>query len=148
MARKATVSAIDHVAVVVRDIRKARRFYRELGLKVSPVYTVGERYPGEQRGHVYYGCSLRFQSGRPSIWLMQPKGRCGPLAKFVRTRGEGLHHIGLLVRDVRKLCDKLSKKRIRLIRAPHDFTTDKEIRALIHPDESFHSLLELVQKTE
>jgi len=138
--------AIQHTAVVVRDIQKARRFYMMLGFKAGRIYAVGEQYPEEAQEHIYYGCTIRSKDKGPSIWLMQPKSKSGPLARFLRERGEGLHHIGIEVGSMQQVCRKLSRRRVRLIRAPHEFRSDKEIRALIHPSESFHTLLELVQR--
>ncbi len=139
------VSGIDHIAVVVRDIRKARRFYKSLGFRAGAIVLVRERYREERREHLYYGCSLRAGGRKPSIWLMQPRGRYGPLARFLRERGEGLHHIGLVVGDAAKSCKTLRKRGVRLIRDACVFPEDREVRALIHPRSSFGTLIELVQ---
>ncbi|MDJ0270795.1 MAG: VOC family protein [Aigarchaeota archaeon] len=139
------VSRIDHVAVVVRDIRRARRLYTSLGFRAGAIVLVRERYREERREHLYYGCSLRAGGRKPFIWLMQPKDRSGPLARFLRERGEGLHHIGLVVGDAAKCCKALKKRGVKLIREACEFPQDREVRALIHPRSSFGTLIELVQ---
>ncbi|HEY7738141.1 MAG TPA: VOC family protein [Candidatus Limnocylindria bacterium] len=82
------MNAIDHVAVVVRDIDEALPRYRELfGLAPqAPVETVAAQ-----------GVRLCFLPTGPlpaaRIELIQPVDPESGVARFLDNRGEGLHHV-------------------------------------------------------
>jgi len=77
---------------------------------------------------------------------MQPVGKRGPLARFLKERGGGLHHLGIGVSSVRDTHRRLSKRGTKFIREPNEFPLDAEVRALIHPGDTSHVLLELVEQ--
>ena len=105
-----------------------------------------EEYPEETHPHTYRGCSIRSKEGGPSIWLMQPVGKRGPLPRFLEERGGGLHHLGIGVSIVRDTHRRLFKSGARFIREPNEFPLDAEVRTLVHPRDISYVLLELVQR--
>lgn len=130
---------IDHVAIVVRSLDEALTFYRDaLGLDVAERREVPEE-----------GVEIAFlplAAGR--IELVRPLSDEGGVARFLEKRGEGLHHICLVVGDIGAAME-------RLRRAGADLTTDEpQIGAdgtryvFIHPRSAHGVLLELYEASE
>ncbi|MDQ7841584.1 MAG: methylmalonyl Co-A mutase-associated GTPase MeaB [bacterium] len=82
---------VDHIGVAVRSITEAARFYREaLGLRGGP----SEQLPAQGVTMVF------FAAGGTRIELLEPLTSEGPIARFLERRGEGVHHVALVVPDV------------------------------------------------
>lgn len=99
-ARNEAVSAIggiDHVAVAVRDADAAiATFTRRLGYVVTgddPVPAAGVRL-------VYLG-QTDAPPGQAVLQLVQPTAP-GPIAEFLDTQGEGLHHVCFATADIER----------------------------------------------
>jgi methylmalonyl-CoA/ethylmalonyl-CoA epimerase len=79
---------VDHVGVAVKSIDDALPFYKKaLGLEPS----VREQVTGQ---HVRVAF---LQAGETAIELLEPISDEGAIAKFVRERGPGLHHVAFHV---------------------------------------------------
>lgn len=84
---------IHHVGIVVRSLEDSFAFYRDtLGLAVHKVATVADQ--GVKAALLTIGNS--------EIELLEPINENGGVAKFLATRGEGLHHICFETDDVGK----------------------------------------------
>ena len=88
------VQRIDHIAIAVRDIEAALRFYRDtLGIAPSLITDV----PTE-------GVRIAFlPMGGPNgskIELIQPLDPANSIGRFIDKHGEGQHHICLAVADI------------------------------------------------
>jgi methylmalonyl-CoA/ethylmalonyl-CoA epimerase len=79
---------IDHVGVAVESIEKALPFYKK-ALGLSPVH---REEVAAQKVRVAF-----LQAGETSIELLEPTGDEGAIAKFLKTRGPGLHHVAFHV---------------------------------------------------
>jgi methylmalonyl-CoA/ethylmalonyl-CoA epimerase len=92
---------VDHVGVAVKSIEEALPFYKKaLGLEPS----VREQVTGQ---HVRVAF---LQAGETAVELLEPLGDEGAIAKFVKERGPGLHHVafhvdGSLSDKIRSLTD-------------------------------------------
>src|SRR5215469_14538312 len=88
------IKRIDHVALVVRDLQAALRFYEDM-LGITPSRQLD--FPDE-------GVKIAFLPlGGPEgseIELLEPIGSDSGIARFLQQRGEGMHHICLEVEDV------------------------------------------------
>lgn len=83
--------AIDHVGIAVENIAEALLFYeRQLGCRLE----AQEDIPAQQ----VRVALLRV--GDAHIELLEPLGDDSPVAKFLRVRGPGMHHLAYLVDDV------------------------------------------------
>jgi len=84
------VQRIDHVGIIVRDVEAAAVYWVEqLGLHWTGAVDVLDG-------------SIRLaylDVGDSSVQLVEPR-RPGPLADYLETHGEGLHHICFLVDDI------------------------------------------------
>lgn len=91
---------IDHVGVAVLSIEKALPFYKK-ALGLEPVHR--EEVPS-QKVRVAF-----LQAGETSIELLEPTGDEGAIAKFLKTRGPGLHHVAFSVADIDGRMEALRK---------------------------------------
>jgi methylmalonyl-CoA epimerase len=133
------ITRIDHVAIVVRSLDEALRFYRDLlGMQPSEIQAL----PAE-------GVRIAFlPAGGPqgsTIELLEPLDTTGSIAKFLEKRGEGLHHICLETPDIDAALDSLKERGAAVIDARARQAA--EGRAIfLHPKGTHGVLLELVQR--
>ena len=96
--------SLDHIAIVVRDIDDALKFYRDqLGLPVvvdEVIEDVGVRLTHLDLGNVH-------------LQLVQPMTADHPLQEHLKTNGEGLHHLCLHVDDVNQTIAELPNHGIK-----------------------------------
>lgn len=130
------IKKIHHVSVVVRNLEEALKLYEGLfGLRPEKIEALPEQ-----------GMRVALLPvGGAEIELVQPLDPNSGVARFLASRGEGLHHICLEVDDVDRELEQLEKKGVRLI--------DKKGRrglvgkvAFIHPEATRGVLIELAQK--
>ena len=127
---------LDHVGVAVKDLEASLSFFRDaLGLEVQPP----EDVPSQ-------GVRAQFVSTGPSsLELLQTTAPDSPIAKFLETRGPGLHHITLRVDDIRAALERLRQRNIRLIDAAPRIGAEGAAVAFIHPSSAQGVLVELKQ---
>ena len=106
----ARLGPIDHVAVVVRSIEESAPRYRELfGLEPTgaPIELAN------QAVRVVFLASGPEPSAR--IELIQPTDEQSGVARFLASRGEGLHHVCLRSRDLPRDLASLTAREAELI---------------------------------
>ena len=135
------VKRIDHVAIVVRDLDTALRFYRDM-LGIAPSRVID--FPQE-------GVKIAFlPMGGPSgseIELLEPTDPAGGVARFLEKRGEGLHHICLEVEDIDEALAELTSAGAAVLdTTPRPTAEGRGI--FLHPKGTGGVLLELVQREE
>ena len=126
---------IHHVAVIVRDADQALGFYRDaLGLPVTADQVIEEQ---GVRG-VLLSC------GHSEIELIQPVREGTGVARFLETKGEGLHHVCFETDDVAKELADSKARGLRMI----DETPRQGLAGMIgflHPAASTGTLVEYAQ---
>lgn len=132
------IRRLDHVAIAVRKIEERLPLYRDLlGIAVSGI----EEVPGEKVRVAILG------RGAGRIELLEATEPGSPVEKFVRERGEGIHHLCFLVDSVEKTCGRLQEAGLRLaggIRAGSEGTRI----AFLHPGDAGGVLIELREAPE
>ncbi len=129
---------LHHVAIVVEDLDAALQFYEQaLGLEVA-----GRReVPAE-------GVEIAFMpTGEAELELMRPLNPENAIGQFLAKRGEGIHHICLLVEDIEAAVQRLQVQGARMateIRSHPDGTR----YAFVHPKSACGVLIELYQKPQ
>ncbi len=81
---------LDHVAIAVKNLDSAVEKFRRLGLRVSEPMIVEEQ--GVKIAMVWLG--------NTRIELLEPLNPGSTVARFLESRGEGIHHIALEVDDL------------------------------------------------
>ncbi|HLG67831.1 MAG TPA: methylmalonyl-CoA epimerase [Acidimicrobiales bacterium] len=131
------LSEIDHVAIAVNDLDAAVDWYRRVfGASVAHRETV-ER-DGVEEALLAVADSY--------VQLLTPVRDDSTVAKFLATRGEGLHHVGYRVDDCAAALEAVRAAGGRLIdEAPRPGSRGTTV-AFVHPKASFGTLIELVQE--
>lgn len=133
------ISEIAHIAIAVNSLDEALPFYRDtLGLALQTI----EDVPSQKvRVAVLKVGSSHFE-------LLEPTAPDSPIAKFLQTRGPGLHHVALTTTALASRLEELAEKGVALIdKAPRPGAEGKEI-AFLHPKASGGVLLELCAEKE
>jgi methylmalonyl-CoA/ethylmalonyl-CoA epimerase len=100
------IKKVHHVGVVVRDIEDAMRFWRDtLGLHVHKRQTIDEQ-----------GVTAALMTvGDSEIELIQPTVPDNGVARYLESKGEGLHHVCFQVDSVDADLDALKTRGVELI---------------------------------
>ncbi|HVH30716.1 MAG TPA: methylmalonyl-CoA epimerase [bacterium] len=127
----------DHLGIAVRDLVEAARLYSSaFGLEVTERYTLPEE-----------GVRIAFlPSGEIDLELLEPIDHSGSVAKFLATRGPGLHHIAFQVPDIEAALARASTAGCTVVApGPHPGARGYLI-AFLHPSTSGGVLIEFVQR--
>lgn len=118
---------VDHISMAVWSIDEQLPFFTELmGL------TVAGRWRNEAEG--YAGAVLDFPGKQLQMEILEPIGEEGFVARFLRERGPGFHHVTVEVGDVERAAEAL---RGRGIEPFGGITGDPDFRhTYIHPKTS------------
>lgn len=100
------LTKVHHVGIVVQSADEALKFYRDaLGLPVSADRVIEDQ---GVRG-------VLLQIGNSEIELLEPTRNDTGVARFLESRGEGMHHICFESDDVEKELEAARAKGIELI---------------------------------
>ena len=100
------IRRINHIAIVVANLDDAIRTYQDrIGLTLARRMLMPE-----QEVEIAF-----LPAGESVIELIQPITETSGVAKYLASRGEGLHHICLEVDDVRSTMEELAARDVRLI---------------------------------
>ena len=125
---------IAHIGIAVNEIGEALRFYRDiLGLEPHEAETAdGARI-----------VSLPF--GDSQVELLEPIEPGSPIARFLKTRGPGIHHVCYRVPDLDAALEACRAAGYRLVdEAPRAGAGGRRI-AFVHPKATAGILLELTE---
>jgi methylmalonyl-CoA epimerase len=131
------IKKIHHIAVVVKNLDEALELYDNLfGTKPSKIETI------QQQG---VKVALLPMAEGGEIELLEPIDPQGGIAKFLESRGEGIHHICFEVENVdQELCVLADKGAQLLDKQGHPGLAGKV--GFIHPKSTKGVLIELAQK--
>jgi methylmalonyl-CoA epimerase len=131
------LTELDHVAIAVNDLEAAISWYGDVfGAPVAHRERV-ERDGVEE---------ALLKVADSYVQLLTPIRDDSPVAKFLATKGEGLHHIGYRVDDCAVALQAIKDAGGRVIDdAPRPGSRGTTV-AFVHPKTSFGTLIELVQE--
>ncbi|HPQ45583.1 MAG TPA: methylmalonyl-CoA epimerase [Syntrophales bacterium] len=128
------VKKISHIGLAVENLAEARAFFQEtFGVSASDQEKFGEL--------VFSFIPM----GEVNLELLQSTEPDGTIAKFIRSKGQGVHHICFEVEDIQSELDSLKDQGIKLINEKPYRNAHKEQVAFIHPKSTFGALIELIQ---
>jgi methylmalonyl-CoA/ethylmalonyl-CoA epimerase len=130
------VKALNHVGIAVRSIDAQRPFYENtLGAEFEGL----EDVPSQKVRVAFYKIhDVRLE-------LLEPTDPASPIAKFLETRGEGLHHLAFTVDDIPARIAELKESGVRMIdETPRPGAHHMQI-AFLHPKSTHGVLTELCQ---
>ena len=131
------LTEIDHIAIAVNDLEAAIAYYRDtFGCEVEHREVV-ERDGVEE---------ALLKVADSYVQLLTPTREDSPVAKYLASKGEGLHHVGYRVRDCAEALDSVKANGHRVIdEEPRPGSRGTTV-AFIHPKGSLGTLIELVQE--
>ncbi len=128
---------VDHVAIAVADLDAAVAWYEEV-FGARMVHREVVESDGVEEALLAVADSY--------IQLLTPTSETSTVAKFLSTRGEGLHHVGLRVDDCATALQAAHDAGVRTIdQVPRPGSRGTTV-AFIHPKSAFGTLIELVEE--
>src|SRR5450755_2969886 len=100
------VKAMNHVGIAVRSIDDQRSFYEG---------TLGAQFEGIQEVANQKVRVAFFKIGDMRLELLEPTDPSSPVAKFLESRGEGLHHLAFTVENIQDRINELKESGLRMI---------------------------------
>ncbi|HUX06109.1 MAG TPA: methylmalonyl-CoA epimerase [Acidobacteriota bacterium] len=133
------IEKIDHLGIAVRNLDDSLRLYKEIfGLELVSI----EEVAGQQ---VRVGM---LSVGESKIELLESTTTDGPIARFIESKGEGIHHIALRVDDIRATLAALKAKGVALINEKAVPGAHGTLVAFVHPKATGKVLIELCEHPE
>ena len=131
------LTEIDHVAIAVHDLDGAVAWYEDMfGATVAHREVVTR--DGVEEALLKVADSY--------VQLLTPISDDSPVAKYLATKGEGLHHVGYRVDDCAVALQAIKDAGGRVIdEEPRPGSRGTTV-AFVHPKTSFGTLIELVQE--
>jgi len=131
------LTEIDHVAIAVNDLEAAIDYYRSTyGCEVEHREVVEK--DGVEEALLKVADSY--------IQLLTPSRDDSTVARYLATKGEGIHHVGYRVADCAQALAAVKAQGHRVIDdAPRPGSRGTTV-AFIHPKTAFGTLIELVQE--
>ncbi len=127
---------IDHIGIVVRDIESSKRFYTEtLGLAICGLEQVKS-----QKVAIAF-----LPVGDVNVELVTPTNPRSAVAKFLRDRGPGFHHIAYQVDDLELAVRRLREQGVPLVNPAPQEGPHNRLTVFLHPDAADGVLIQLVQ---
>jgi methylmalonyl-CoA/ethylmalonyl-CoA epimerase len=128
---------IEHIGIAVKNLNEATKYYEEvLGLKC---YAVEEVIDQKVK-------TAFFMIGQTKIELLETTDPHGPIGKFIKKRGEGIHHIAFAAESLPSAINELKEKEIRFIdETPRTGAEGLDI-VFLHPKSTYGVLTELCAK--
>ncbi len=131
------VVKIAHIGVAVKNVDEAAKLYCDvLGIKPEQVK---KEVVASQKVKV-----AMIPIGENEVELLEGMDPEGVIAKFIANRGEGMHHLAVGVKDIKKELEILKAKGIPLIDAEPRIGVGGHKVAFLHP-KATKILLELVE---
>ena len=126
---------LDHTALAVHSIREAAKLYGEI---LGGVFLFG--YDQSKQGFRFE--QYRYPNGG-KIELLEPLNDEGFVARFLRDRGEGVHHLTFKVVRIEELVQKLKTAGYRIVGENYSNTEWKE--AFISPTRAHGTIVQLAE---
>lgn len=102
---------LDHICLAVRKIDSARKVLETM---------LGYQAKTEKVENTRQQVVVQFfhKPGSLDLKLIEPSSLASPLVNFLKSKGEGLHHLGFRVGDVSGSLEELAEKGVRVTTAP------------------------------
>ena len=129
---------LDHIGIAVESIEKALLLYRdELECEASEPIEV----PEEQVR------VAMVSTGESRVELLEATSADSPIARFIRKRGQGIHHVAMKVSDLEGVVDRLKKSGRMLVTEDVQRGGAGDYRyVFVHPKSADGVLLELIEE--
>ena len=138
MDRNFEILNIEHVAIAVNDIMSSKLIFEEvLGMNPTEVENVVNEKVNVLK--------ISPKNNTSKVELIEPSDPLSPISKFLKTKGQGMHHIALEVDNIYNAIEYLKYKKIKLIYNSPNKGADDKLITFIHPSSSPGILIEICQ---
>lgn len=128
------ITRIDHLGIAVRSLETAIPYYeRALGLKCDH----REEVPSQKVKTAF------FTVGEVHLELLEPTAPDSPVARFLETHGEGVHHVAFAADDVGAQLGQAKAAGVRLLHEVPFEGAGGKLVAFLHPKSTGGVLTEL-----
>jgi len=128
---------VEHIGIAVKNINSSNELFKKLfGIshyKLEEVVTEGV-------------VTSFFKLGDTKIELLEATNEDSPIAKFIKKRGEGVHHIAFEVKDINAEMKRLKKEGFVLLNEVPIPGADNKLICFLHPKSTNGVLVELCQE--
>ena len=114
---------VDHIAIAVNNVENALKNYQSI-LNIDKIEK--EEVPNEKVRVVI----LNLEDTR--IELLEPMAEDSPISKFLKDKGEGIHHIAITADDIEKDVQNAKEKGMRFLGDIRSGSYGRKI-TFIHP---------------
>ncbi len=128
---------IEHIGIAVKDLEKSEELFSKL-LGVNSYKR--ELVPSENVSTSF------FRTGPNKIELVASSSEESPINKFIRNKGEGIHHIAFAVGDIKSEMERLEQEGFTLLNKEPKKGADNKLICFVHPKSSNGVLIELCQE--
>ncbi|MCH2198508.1 MAG: methylmalonyl-CoA epimerase [Flavobacteriales bacterium] len=125
---------IEHLGIAVSDLEASEKIFTDV-LGAAPY----KREEVESENVI----TSFFKVGENKIELLQATSEDSAIAKFIATKGEGIHHVAFSVDDIQMEIDRLMDLGYRMIHEKPKEGADGKMIAFLHPKGSNRVLVEL-----
>ncbi|MEM0215424.1 MAG: methylmalonyl-CoA epimerase [Archaeoglobaceae archaeon] len=126
---------IDHIGIAVKNLSEAIKTFEALGFELEEIEEVKE-----QKVKV-----AMLPIGESRIELLEATSDDSAIAKFLASRGEGIHHIALNIQNIESALKKAKESGVKLIdEKPRIGAGGKKV-AFLHPKSTHGVLIEFVE---
>ncbi len=130
------IIGIEHIGIAVNDLKIDGKFWGKiLGIMNTHTEEVDEQ------GVI----TDIYDTGNGKIELLKSKYPDSPIAKFLKKRGIGIHHICLTVDNITQAINELKENNIELIGENYTIGSEGYKVIFIHPKSTGGVLLELAE---
>jgi len=131
------VEKVEHIGIAVKNLEEANKVYEKL-LGVGPYKTEIVESEGVNTSF--------FQTGESKIELLQATKPESAIAKFIEKKGEGIHHIAFVVKDIKAEIKRLKEEGFTIINETPKKGADNKLVCFVHPKNTQGVLIELCQE--
>ena len=127
---------IDHIGIAVKDIEVSSALFSTI-LNRKPFSF--ERVESQKLSAVF------FKMEDTSFELLEPISSDSPISKFLEKKGEGIHHVALIVDDIKAEMERLKNEGFNPLTQEPYVGANNKLVWFFHPKDTNGVLIELCQ---
>lgn len=131
------MNKIEHIGIAVKNMDDSNHLFSKLFGKVS-YKTEAEESEGVKTSF--------FKIGNNKIELLEATSEDSPIAKFIKKKGEGIHHIAFDVDDIEAEVARLTQEGFVVLNEKPKKGADNKLVVFLHPKSTNGVLIELCQE--
>lgn len=131
------IKKIDHIAFAVKDLDSSAKLFEKLFNTPSSKTEIVKNED----------VKIKFlQLDKSKIELLEGIGDNSAITKFIKKKGEGIHHIAIEVDNIEKEIERLKKEGFKPINDSFSKGANNKLISFLHPKQTNGVLIEICQK--